>query len=185
MKKSNLFRTTIPVIAFIFLLCLTFGCQQVEEGITEEEAKVLLDKILTVYNEGNLAVSEEINTPDYVLHISGYPEDIVGIDAFKEYVTNLRIDFPDFKVTFNEKLVKGDRIVVLWNVTGTNTGSSSEMPPTGKAMQLEGVVVMNLVDGKVAKALQYYNQVVMFTQLGYTITPPSFEVEEEPTEGEE
>jgi len=180
MKKSKLFETTIQLIAIVFLFCLTFSCQQqIEEGITEEEANVLLEKVLTVYNEGNLSIIDEIMVPDYVLHYADNPEDIVGIDAFKEYITNLRTDFPDFKVTFEETIVKDNKIVLLWNITGTNTGTSSDMPPTGKAIQAEGVSVISVVDGKFTKALQYYNEVTTLTQLGYTIIPPPIEGEEE------
>ena len=75
MKKSNLFRTTIPVIAFIFLLILTFSCQQqVEEGITDEEVQALVEKDMEIFNEGNLSMIDEIIAPNYKQHISDDPE---------------------------------------------------------------------------------------------------------------
>ena len=185
MKKSKLLATVLPYFTFILILCFAFSCQQpVEDGITEEEAKALLEKVLTVYNEGNLSAIDECTAPDYMLHFADNPENIVGIDAFKAYITNLRNEFPDFKTTINETLVKGDKIVILWTVTGTNTGPIGEMPPTGKAIHIEGVSVNTVVDGKFTRALQYNDGVALLTQLGYSIMPPTFEVEEAPTGGE-
>ena len=89
---NNLFQA-IPKMAvfFVVLLCFTFGCQQqVEEGLTEVEANAILEKILKVYNEGDLALVDEIIAEGNRLHHSAYPEDIVGLDAFKDYVTNTR-----------------------------------------------------------------------------------------------
>ncbi|GAH33116.1 unnamed protein product, partial [marine sediment metagenome] len=58
MKKSLLQITMI--IPIILLLCFTFSCQQqVEEGITEEEAKAFIDRALEIWNEGNLDLVNE------------------------------------------------------------------------------------------------------------------------------
>ncbi len=181
MKKSILLwtKTTYVATFILFLLCLTFSCQQqVEEGLTEEEAKALVERDLEIYNEGNLAMADELIDPNYVEHDAANPEDIVGVDAFKERVTDLRTNYPDFNLTVEELIVKDDRIVWRWIGTGTNTGTTSDIPPTGKKVQIEGVGILRVVDGKIVERLAYWNQTVLLTQLGYTITPPSTEGEE-------
>jgi len=181
MKKSILLWTkTTYVAAFIlFLLFLTFSCQQqVKEGLTEEEAKALVERDLEIWNEGNLAMADELIAPDYVEHHADVSEDIVGIDAFKEYVTNLRTNYPDLNLTVEELIVKDDRIVWRWIATGTNTGTTSDLPPTGKKSRHEGVGILRVVDGKIIERLAYYNEATVLRQLGYTITPPTIEGEE-------
>lgn len=161
------------IIPVILLLCFTFSCQQqVEEGITEEEAKAFIDRDLEIWNEGNLAVVDELYDPDIIYHDCGQPEDIVGLDAFKDYVTLLRVSYPDFNVTIDELIVKGDKIVSRWTVTGTNTGPLSELPPTDKKMRVPGVDIIRLVNGKVAEDWAFYNQLDGYLQLGFTLTPP-------------
>ncbi len=101
MKKSILLwtKTTYVATFILFLLCLTFSCQQqVEEGITEEEAKALVERDMEIYNEGNLTFVNEHIDPNYVEHDAANPEDIVGVDAFKERVTDLRTNYPDYNV---------------------------------------------------------------------------------------
>ena len=182
MKKSFFLLTkTASVAAFIiFLLCLAYSCQQqVEEGITMEEAKALVEKDQKIWNEGNLALVDEIIAPDYVEHTANMPEDdIVGSDAFKERVANLRTYFPDFHVNVEELIVKDDRIVWRWICSGTNTGTLTDIPPTGKKMQFEGVGILRVIDGKIVERVMYYNEAARLVQLGYTIAPPTIEVEE-------
>jgi len=170
MKKSLLQITMI--IPIILLLCFTFSCQQqVEEGITEEEAKAFSDRDLEIWNEGNLAIADELYDPDYVGHAVEL-EDVVGIDAFKEDVTNVRTDYPDFKFTVEEIIVKDDKIVERWIATGTNTGTTSDIPPTGKKIRVSGVSIIHVVNGKFVERWTYYNEATVLRQIGFTFTPP-------------
>jgi len=151
----------------------------VEEGITMEEAQALVEKDQKIWNEGNMALVDEIIAPDYVEHTANIPEDdVVGIEAFKERVTILRTFFPDFNVNVEELIVKDDRIVWRWICSGTNTVTLTDIPPTGKKMQFEGVGILRVVDGKIVERVMYYNEAARLVQLGYTIAPPTIEVEE-------
>ena len=91
--------------------------------------------------------------------------------------------YPDFNVTFDEMLFKGDWLVVRWTVTGTNTGPMrtpmGEIPPTNKTMRLSGVDIMRLVDGKIVEDWAFYNQLYSYMQLGFTIMPPEQPEQEE------
>ena len=167
-------------VFIIFLLCLTYSCEMpVEEGITMEEAQALVEKDQKIWNEGNMDLVDEIISPDYVEYTADIPEDdVVGIEAFKERVTILRTLFPDFNVSVEELIVKDDMIVWRWIVTGTNTGTTSDIPPTGKKMRFEGVGFLSIVDGKIVERFMYYNEAARLVQLGYTIVPPAIELEE-------
>ena len=170
--------TEITLFSMLILLCLTFSCQQqVKEGLTEEEAKALVERDLEIYNEGNLTFVNEHIDPNYVEHDAALPEDIVGIDAFKERITYMRTNYPDLNITVEELIVKDDRIVWRWIITGTNTGPIGDLPPTGKKARIEGVGILRVVDGKIVERLPYWNEATMLRQLGYTFTPPSTEGE--------
>ncbi|MFB0519237.1 MAG: ester cyclase [Acidobacteriota bacterium] len=180
MKRSIwLIKKIIPVVALV-LLCFTFGCQQpVEEAITEEEAKALLDRYVEIWNEGNLTIVEEVFDPEYVLHHCAFPEDIVGLDGFKSWTTSSLTAFPDHYITFDEMIVKGDKIVMRWTATGTNTGTLvsplGELPPTGKKFRISGLDISRVVNGKIAEEWLVYNLLDMLQQLGFTLTPPQVE----------
>ncbi len=171
----------LMVMLLVFLLCFTFGCQQGEdevlEGITDEEAKALYDAILEIWNEGNLDLVDEFYSADYVRHYVDMFEDIVGIDAYKQWITNTRAIYPDFNVTQDgEMIAKGDKIVSRWIVDGTNTGPLNtpfgSFPSTGKKVRFYGVLILRIVDGKIAEEWLYYNQTSLLQQLGFTFIPP-------------
>ena len=178
----------LVLIPLVFLLCFTFGCQQqVEEGITEEEANALLDSVLEIWNNGNLAIIEEVFSPEIVAHTSTFPDDIVGLEGIKNWVTIACTTYPDLHMTFDEVIVKGDKIVASFTFTGTNTGPfimpSGELPPTGKQVRITGLGIDTVQDGKITKELVVYNMLDMMLQLGFTLTPPQ-PPEEEPKEAE-
>ena len=172
MKKSLLQITMIIPLAL--LLCFAISCQQqVEEGITEEEAKVFIDRDLEIWNEGNLAVVDEGYDPDYVRHYVNIFEDFVGIDAFKKWITDVRTAFPDFHITIEgEIIVKADKIVSCWIAEGTNVGTFLGLPPTGKKVKFFGVNILHIVNRKVVEEWIYLNQASLLQQLGFTFTPP-------------
>ena len=171
----------IEIVFTILLFCSIFGCKQpVPQGLSEEEVNAILDKTLKIYNEGNLDLVDEIIAPENILHQSAYPDDIVGIDAFKDYITNVRTAFPDMKLTFDEKIFKGYKIMTRWTFTGTNTGSLREMPPTGKPVSYSGLSLTHMKAGKFVESWIIYNVLEFYKQLGFSIMPPEEESEEEP-----
>ena len=172
MKKSLLQITMIIPLAL--LLCFTFGCQkQVEEGITEEEAKVLVERNLEIYNEGNLALVDELYDPEYVGHYYALPEDIGGLDALKKVVSFYRNAYPDdYNMMIDEMIVKGDKIVSRWTMTGTNTGPRGDVPPTGKKVRMSGIIISRITNGKIVEDWNVYNLLDVMQQLGFTLTPP-------------
>lgn len=164
-----------PILA---LLLIAGGSSCQEKIDNEKEMKSLTDKYLELWNEGNVSLCDEIFSAEIVRHTVDIYEDIIGIEAFKEYVTMQRKTFPDFNATLDELIIKGDNIVGRWTVTGTNTGPFGDLPPTGKKVKYSGVNVMRVVDGKIIEEWVYFNQAAILTQLGFTITPPETQIEQ-------
>ncbi len=179
MKKSII--QFITIIPLVLLLCLNFSCQQpteeaIEEGITEEEAQALLDSALEIWNNGDLALVEDVFAPEIVAHTSTFPDDIVGLEGIKRWVTFARTAYPDLHMIFDDVIVKGDRIVARFTLTGTNTGPinmpTGVLPPTGKEVHIIGLGIDRVQNGKIVEELVVYNVLDMMLQLGFTLTPP-------------
>ena len=164
----------LVLIAFSFLVGAS--CQQKIDN--EKERIVMANNYVKAWNEGDLSLLDKVLSPECVRHHVGISEDIIGIEAIKEYVTYMRTGFPDLNVTLDELIIKGDNMVGRWTVTGTNTGPFGELPPTGNKVKFSGVEVSHVVDGKVVEQWVYYNQAVIFTQIGFTITPPETQKEQ-------
>lgn len=163
------------LIFLIILLCVAFGCQnQVEKGISKEEAKAITDQILRLWNQGDLTLAESLYAPDYVRH-HPVPYANANLDDFKNTVIANRTAFPDYKLMFDEIITKGDRIIVFATVTGTNTAPLEERPATGRKIRLSGIYVYLIDDGTIAEEWTYFNLLSYYQQLGFTLTPPGLQ----------
>jgi len=166
-------KNSILVVSFVVVLCFALNYQvQATQGITEQDAKVLVDKALKIYNTGDVALIPEVYAPEYVLHVSGSAEDIVGHEGIKNWVEFVLKAYPDFKIIADETIVKGDIGATVWTMTGTNTGPRGTLPPTGKKFSIKAISFSHMKDGKVVKEMTVYNVLDMMTQLGYKIAPP-------------
>lgn len=157
------------LLLIAFSLLTSVSCQ--ERTDSDKEMKALAEKEIKVWNGGPLSLFDEILSPEYVMH-GVDSKDIIGIEAYKANVTSTRTSFPDFNVAVDDLIIKGDKLVMRWTITGTNTGPFGELPPTGKKMSVSGVTIGHFVDGKAREAWMFYNEVLSLSQLGFTITPP-------------
>lgn len=174
-QRNSITRVAAPIVA-LAVSGLVLGCQPREQAPIAEEAVIpSMDPYLAIWNDGDLDLVDQLYAPDFVWHLVGMGEDVVGTAAFKELVMSFRTAFPDFNVTFDEVFAAGDRMVIRWTMTGTNTGALGEMPPSGQPVRLQGVAISRAVDGKTVEVWQHYNQLSMFQQMGYTLSPPAGE----------
>ena len=166
-------KNSILGVSFVVVLCFALNCQvQATQGITEQDAKVLFDRVLKIYNTGDVALIAEVYAPEVVAHASAFPGDIIGHEGIKNWVESSRIQFPDMNLTFDETFVIADKMVTIWTLTGTNTGPILESPPTGKKIRITGLSVDYVKNGKVVKEITVYNVLDMMTQLGFELNPP-------------
>jgi predicted ester cyclase len=117
-------------------------------------------------NRGDLSVARHAFAPDCVIHITGVPEPIRGIDAWTQFVAALLTAFPDLQFTIEEQVGSGDRIAFRWHATGTHTGPLGAAPPTGRSVSLDGLIVDHLLGGRVVERWEQWDQPGMLTQLG-------------------
>ena len=165
-------KNLLIVISLVFILFFTFCCQKGEEGVTEEEAKVLMDRYMEVVNTSNLILAEEILAPEFKLRSPILPEPIVGIEAFKTFIINNTAVFTDFQCTIEKVAVKGNEIWSRFTISGINTGPFGEIPATGKKFHVTGLAITRVVNGKIVEDETFWNVLDMYQQLGFTIIPP-------------
>ena len=163
----------VAFVITLVLLCFSFSCQkQVKEQITEEEAKVLMNRYMEATNKANLALIDEVCSPDFVLRTPASPKPIMGIEGYKAFVSNTSKAFSDFNCTIEELIVKGDRIWSRFTITGTNTGPLGEIPATGKKFKVSGLAITRVANGKIAEDETFWNVLDLYQQLGFTLIPP-------------
>jgi predicted ester cyclase len=117
-------------------------------------------------NNGDISIANEVFQPDCVIHINGNPERDLTLDNFKQMIAGLFVAFPDLHFTINDQFSSGHKFSTRWTARGTNNGPFGEMSATGKEIVIEGLIIDYLVNGKVAKRWEIWDQMAMMQQLG-------------------
>lgn len=128
-----------------------------------------------VFNQVDLAVAEELISPDYVHHVPLMPGDQPphGIAGVKEFVTGMRQTFPDFHVIVEDEIAEGDRVVQRITASGTHDGDFFGVAPTGKKVAFD-VIEINRIgpDGKFVEHWSSVDLLGVLQQLGALPTQP-------------
>lgn len=94
-----------------------------------------------------------------------------GREARIQLVQGIYAPFPDGVVKIQRSFGRGDWACVEVLFTGTHTEpmagpDGTEIPPTGKSIELPYCMVMKFKDGLVSELNEYYDQMSLMQQLG-------------------
>lgn len=132
-----------------------------------EENRALVRRFIDeVFNQGNLAVAEEILAPDYVHHDPATGERGSGIDGLEHLVEFYRQGFPDFQITLEDQMAADDRVVERWTGRGTHQGSLRGVPPTGRTISAQGISIHRIANGRIAETWTCFDSAAVLRQIG-------------------
>ena len=117
-------------------------------------------------NRGDISVADETFAPDCRIHITGSPDPAMSVDAFKQMVAGLLAAFPDLHFTIEDQIVVADKVGTRWSATGTNTGAFGEVPPTGRRIRVDGLILDRVENDRVVERWEQWDQMAMMRQLG-------------------
>lgn len=129
----------------------------------------LLDRYVERYNTGDL---------DGVMDL--YADDAVQVmpDGTYEGWDNVRArlaqeldGFSELNHTVRSFIEQGDEFADEWTFVGTHTGpftlpDGRELPPTGRRIEIRGMEVVRVRDGKIVLNALYYDNLASMAQLG-------------------
>jgi steroid delta-isomerase-like uncharacterized protein len=94
------------------------------------------------------------------------PIETTGPQALKEIFAMLHRAFPDLRVTVEDLIEEGDKVVGRNTVTGTNLGPHMGRPPTGKPVTYNEIFIFRFVDGRIAETWGVVDVASQLKQLG-------------------
>lgn len=115
-----------------------------------EQNKAVVERLnAEIMNRKNVDSVDEIFSPDVVFYQSGRPT-VQGREAFRRWLSDSsRSLWGDWKADIEEIVAEGDLVVVRWTIRGTHVGEWRGIAPTGKPINVTGMNMYRLVDGKV------------------------------------
>ena len=121
------------------------------------------------FNQGNLAIVEELLAPDSIIHMPtwGLPNNRMGL---KQLIASVRLAFPDLHITVKDEIQQGNKSAVHCEMRGTHTGSLFGNPPTGRRIEVQSLIFTRTENGRIVENWLLIDQMGMLQQLG--IVPP-------------
>ena len=165
----------VTSFASMILLITLMGCSE-ECKVTQIEAqnKAMVQRIHAEVSKGNMAIFDEVLSPDYVRHCQAMPpgfQELHGTDQFKAFIADYLTAVPDNYDSVLFVIAENDMVAYVTKMTGTQTGPMGELPASGKEFTLTNIVIHRIEDGKIAETWVSWDNVAMLTQLGFF--PPS------------
>ena len=118
-----------------------------------------------IINKRKLDEFNETNfTKNVVMHTS--PTDVVGIDSARAYYANYLTGFSDITFTIKDVFRMGNKLVKHWNFKGTHTGLFFGIPATNKKVDIDGVTLVRMENGKIAEERDFFDNLEFMQQLG-------------------
>ena len=171
-KIGQIFRFLIPVIALVALVVFMTGAGRRERARLEKNKALIMRYDEEFWNKGDMAVADEIVATDYVRHHSAAPKGILrGREALKEWVTGLRNAWPDFHCTAEDVIAEGDKVVVRYAIRATFKRELAGIPPTGKELTFESLLIHRIAGGKVVEDWVFDQELAMMYQMGMKLVP--------------
>ena len=118
-----------------------------------------------VLNGKNLDLIPQYYTEGFTWHGPGGRE-TTGHAATREMIGGYLTAFPDLQFTVEQNVAEGDRITSYFRVTGTHDGPLEDIAPTGKKIDITGLVISRFEGGKIAEEWEVFDELRMLQQIG-------------------
>ena len=112
------------------------------------ENKALIRRVFDeAMNAGNLSLIDELFAPDFVDNAT--PEQVAGPMGVKDYFQAVRAGFPDMRVSIDDLLAEGDKVVIRTTWRGTHSGPYESTTPTGKSVTRTMMQIFRIAGSKI------------------------------------
>jgi ketosteroid isomerase-like protein len=119
--------------------------------MTAAENKAIFARFMRELGKGNLAIIDEVCSPDFTFHSPNFPGWPRGIEAARTLSTEGSRLIADSETTLDDFFATEDRVVIRLTIRGTFAGDTPVpgFPDKGKQFAMGAVAIYRMVDGKI------------------------------------
>ena len=121
-------------------------------------------------NGEDKAVVDEIYAQDVIIH-DPFMGTVQGREAFHQLLGMFDAGFPHHRVTVDAMTAEDDLVCVLHTHHATHAGNFMGVPPTHKSIEVSGIELIRVKDGKIAEFWRKDDDVSLLMQLGVLPEP--------------
>jgi predicted ester cyclase len=87
-------------------------------------------------------------------------------EALKQHIAGAEAAFPCYDLVGEDLIVEGDSAVVRFALRGKHQGNFMGIPATGSEINVPGIIIYRLADGKIVEHWMQIDSATMMQQLG-------------------
>lgn len=132
-------------------------------SLQEQNKAVAKSAFEEILSNGRFELADQLYARDFVNH--GIRRD-ASLEEDQAALKGWHQAFSDVVVEPRKLIAEGDLVTVYWVARGTNTGTGNGLPATGKKVELAGITIWRIADGKIKEEWSAFDQLSMMRQLG-------------------
>lgn len=119
------------------------------------------------WNKHNIDAFDTYFSSDFIVH---FAEGDMNGAQYKGICQAYFSAFPDLKITTDDLIAEGNKVMKMWTANSTHKGDFMGIPATGKSVVVKGIEMFLIVDGKIKELWASMDNLGMLQQLG--VIPP-------------
>ena len=139
---------------------------------TQENATVIRRFAEEVITRGDIDSASRFVWEDVIEQVP-LPGQGPGLEGLKDILRSMRSAFPDLNFAIKEQIAEGEKVASRFEWTGTHQNEFLGVPATGRQVQVWGIVIDRLEEGRIKDTRIIMDTVGLMMQLGVFPQPPA------------
>ena len=139
--------------------------------MTTEQNKAVVRRFYKAFEANDQVAFNEVLAPDLVAYAHGAPGPQTR-DAHLQGISMWNAAFNETHFTIEEQIAEGDKVATRVTMRSIHSGGAFQgLPPTGKQIEVGGVSIERIKDGKIVERSVNSDFLGMMQQLGVVPMP--------------
>jgi steroid delta-isomerase-like uncharacterized protein len=141
----------------------------------QDNKDVVRQFIEDAWNDADLDLVDALVSADAPHHDPTLPERSAGPAGRKQSIQLYHAAFPDVHIDIEEMVAEDDLVAARWTGRGTHEGELMGIEPTGAAVEVAGISLNRVTDGRIVETWEVYDTLGMLRQIGAIPDQPTGE----------
>ncbi len=169
------------ILPLTLILCFMIGCQdkaamaELEkyrvQAKLEEQNLAIANRAWEASSKGDFETLKELGTPEYLWYLPSNSTKPISREEAIEKAKRLHSAFPDISFSIEELIAAEDKVIFRYIMRGTHQGEFAGIPATGNKVEISGILIGRIENGKIVEEREEMDMLGLFMQLGMELKP--------------